>query len=386
MENCLYNPQQRLQDTVVVLTNRITSLENKINDLPITLKNIPIFLQNFTVTVNSSSSSVQYATVSANPSNSVGNRVWNFYLSLLLPASNETNYTIEYDFLNINTTYDITFEDAVSGTIVYQNQVSDASSITYQVIGKILIFNVVLPNAPTTQTTLQLNLVLNDRSSPQPPPPAPLIIPGITTRTDSSGNIWKVNIGGENYDKICPLNYNSTFTVDVRYNNNIYNPSASSMIFCFKDNNYYAPLYQPNFNFPESPSSYLYIETTYNTQNTTPSLTYSLKKSNLPPVQLGNPSSLTDSSQNTWDISLNGLPYFDDTSPTNFNQNYIISSSNPPQSETTGIPVNFNKNYLPIDNVYFPSFTTFPNPTIYIEQIYDSTANFVSFSLSFSNS
>ena len=168
MNACLYNPHQGLQDTIAMLTNRIAILEKTIENLPITLKNIPIFLQNFSVSC--SGASVQYATVSANPSNIAGNRVWNFYLSLILQPSSNTVYTLVYDFSDVKSDIIVTFEDAVSGTVVYMNNIFNASEIIippptpygYLEEGRTLTFNVALPSAPVSQESLQFNIVLND--------------------------------------------------------------------------------------------------------------------------------------------------------------------------------------------------------------------------------
>lgn len=85
--------------------------------------NIAIFFQNYTITP-SKNCSVEFSTISANPSSSIGNRIWNLNLALSC-AKTKTPYVLFIDLKNVNDRgFRISFEGKVFGTITYDKNVS----------------------------------------------------------------------------------------------------------------------------------------------------------------------------------------------------------------------------------------------------------------------
>jgi hypothetical protein len=94
--------------------------------------NIAIFFQNYTITA-SQNCAVEFSTISANPSSSIGNRIWNLNIALSCSKTQEP-YILFIDLKNVDDRgYQITFEGKVYGTITYRNVSLNAGKyVTYE--------------------------------------------------------------------------------------------------------------------------------------------------------------------------------------------------------------------------------------------------------------
>ena len=206
--SCNTNSNEFLNNALGALSNRISSLKTEIATLQqnqIAPNNLAIYLQNFTV----SSTLLQnnWNVVGIIPSNVTGHRVWQFSSSFNVTSSSQ-DFSIVYDFSNVVSNYNVSFEGTPSGTISYDNQVLNANeycTITQQ--GDFLYFQLSgLPSGVNAGSELSYIINFNDTTQI-----------GINW-TQTYINVQDSNqqtCGGNAYNNYCTINWNGSYISGV---------------------------------------------------------------------------------------------------------------------------------------------------------------------------
>ena len=162
-QNCFTNAFQNIQNSLNAVSNRLSTLSSSI----ISSNNLPIYLQNYTF--SSGGVLTPYFTIVGGLStNQSLHRTWNLVTAgSLSSGSNPTDPLIfTYDFSGVVSSYSVTIDQTLAGTLVLGGQVYDAAlyfETPAPVVNNILTLTL---NVPTDATTgdFYYNLYLADGS------------------------------------------------------------------------------------------------------------------------------------------------------------------------------------------------------------------------------
>jgi len=137
----------------------------------ISSNNLAVYLQGVSVTPSSNITSEYFVTASL-PSSVKNKRVWQFTTQGTITGPDYATLTLDYTQAHINCpTYNITFEEALNGSLIVHNQVFSANKfVSYQLVSTyVLQLTVRIPNTikecfgPTTPQQYFLNVNINDK-------------------------------------------------------------------------------------------------------------------------------------------------------------------------------------------------------------------------------
>jgi len=170
-QNCFTNAFQNIQNSLQALSNRISTISSNLIDN----NNLPVYLQNYTFSSSNSVLNPYFTIVGGFTTNSKANRTWNLVTAgTLSSAPDQIIFT--YDFSGVESSYFVTIDGTLVGTLVVNGVVYDAAiyfaTPTYNTNKKILTLTLDLSNIPqsTNGGDFYFNIFIADSSSQCSPP------------------------------------------------------------------------------------------------------------------------------------------------------------------------------------------------------------------------
>jgi len=165
-QNCFTNAFQNIQNSLQALSNRISTISSNLIDN----NNLPVYLQNYTFSSSNSVLNPYFTIVGGFTTNSKANRTWNLVTAgTLSSAPDQIIFT--YDFSGVESSYFVTIDGTLVGTLVVNGVVYDAAiyfaTPTYNTNKKILTLTLDLSNIPQTTNggDFYFNIFIADSSN-----------------------------------------------------------------------------------------------------------------------------------------------------------------------------------------------------------------------------
>ena len=121
-QNCFTNSFQSIQNSLAAVSNRLSTLASSL----ISNKNLPVYLQNYTF--SSGSVLTPYFTIVGGlPTNQSLRRTWNLVTAGTI-STVPSQIIFTYDFSGVVSTYLVTIDGTLAGTLEINGQVYDAAT------------------------------------------------------------------------------------------------------------------------------------------------------------------------------------------------------------------------------------------------------------------
>jgi len=196
-QNCFTNTFQNIQNSLNTVSNRLSTLSSSL----ISSTNLPVYLQNYTFSSSSSVFSPYFTIVGGLPTNQSLHRTWNLVTAGSLSSGSKPTQPLifTYDFSGVVSSYSVTIDGTLAGTLTIDGQVYDAatyfSTPTYNYKKNILTLTLDVSNISwnTNGGDFSYNLFVADAASGAPGGAS----------------------GGVSCDQICNNNYNTCANICV---------------------------------------------------------------------------------------------------------------------------------------------------------------------------
>jgi hypothetical protein len=121
-QNCFTNSFQSIQNSLTAVSNRLSTLSSSL----ISSTNLPVYLQNYTF--SSGGVITPYFTIVGGlPTNQSLHRTWNLVTAGTI-STVPSQIIFTYDFSGVVSSYTVTIDGTLAGTLVINGQVYDAAS------------------------------------------------------------------------------------------------------------------------------------------------------------------------------------------------------------------------------------------------------------------
>ena len=165
-QNCFTNAFQNIQNSLNAVSNRLSTLSSTL----ISSNNLPVYLQNYTFLSSSSVFSPYFTIVGGFPTNQSLHRTWNLVTAGSLSSGSKPTQALifTYDFSGVVSSYSVTIDGTLAGTLTIDGQVYDAatyfSTPTYNYKKNILMLTLDVSNISwnTNGGDFSYNLFLAD--------------------------------------------------------------------------------------------------------------------------------------------------------------------------------------------------------------------------------